>query len=489
MRFPPLPIERIYLSSSLVVAAVVLTFVLVGTALAVRVGTEGATNEKTIFMLGYDTVSSSSSSATSYRRAVGTAGNAKYERCLITACHVIHNRPEVKAFKAETNHYDLTAVDNETKRQDVAGVGRLFSDRCADGMDPLAQYDMAVLWLTNYKDGTLKRIEAGRDYTPFSLERAENMGLSRRTWADGSWTNLNLTSTGAPQAVSLIGFGDNATESLGGGIRIDRGKGVMRSGSTDADLFYADDPAQLLAMVGSIIRSRSVTPGWNAGCAADSGTPLIHSGKFYGVYNSTLPDVTYCADAAVDFYASFDDVNSKSFLDGGSETNWKRITRLVEKTCGKTLNTGINFGQGNIYGSFTPQWTDPDGSKEFNGLINCYADFDCTEFMHEGDSITLTATPATSWEFDKWEGGGSSACPCHQSTAANCTVSYDQMGYYTDQVSSDHSYCQANFKQQSSSSVSSVASSASSSESSSEYSSESSSSESSLESSSSSYSS
>jgi uncharacterized membrane protein YgcG len=97
---------------------------------------------------------------------------------------------------------------------------------------------------------------------------------------------------------------------------------------------------------------------------------------------------------------------------------------------------------------------------EANGRINMVSSqtqSDGAENIHEGMSISLSATLEPGYEFVQWEGPDMEGaakdgtkrnlCPCNGSTNPVCTLTYDNIGYYDEFSSIDEATCSVTARQ------------------------------------------
>lgn len=355
----------------------------------------------------------------------GTAASVKYKRCMVTAGHV-HNGMGTgkKMYKGQ----DLRVITEETRRAAVV-AGGAHADQTQNWVD------FAVLWLEKRMDGELTKFIQESHYAPLEPKKAEDFGLT----ADVAGT------IGA----HLVGYGFNATVD-----GVDTGDKIKRLGNPNAAL-WALGSSQTPAQKGSMIQAVPVAADSNRiGCMGDSGAPLQKSGAsgIFGVL--ATGNAALCKDVTLNKFSAFDDTNAQ-----GGKTNWLRVNEMIKTTCGKMIvgdkDEMGSTGQGKVIGQLSPvhEWPPVEGD-DFDSNIACgdgTPDIDCREFMHEPETMTLTAIPAVGSRFVGWverdgQAVGYGDCPCHGSASQTCVVPYDQVGYYDTETSFDMSGCFAVFE-------------------------------------------
>ncbi|MBK8254878.1 MAG: hypothetical protein IPK82_19740 [Polyangiaceae bacterium] len=381
------------------------------TSQTIRAGTQDAAgNDKSIFLTYHEVTPTTS--------ADGTGFNILYPRCILTAEH----HPVSRIYAGVNLQGNLAGKLN----QDV--------DTRIPHPDPhKSRRDLAILWMKALKSeaGNPRLQEA--DYSKIELK--DSMGLtSADLKADGT---LNNESAGAPIDVRLIGYGDNDTV-----MGADTGGSIRRHGDAEAR-FFIQGSAQtvypkfqggfyhIVAKAGAAAR---------AACSGDSGGPVLHDGKAFAVISNSedvdCNKVTWTRATSLDKGAI---PNKKS--------NWDWVHETAEKTCGKKMGAGKGC-DGKVIGTVSPAQSmalDSTLNSEIRvGEDNCFGEEDPTEMVHYGQTITLTATPNPGYQFDHWTG---SYCPCEGSSSPTCVASYNDIGFYTETVSIDESFCFALFEQ------------------------------------------
>jgi hypothetical protein len=135
----------------------------------------------------------------------------------------------------------------------------------------------------------------------------------------------------------------------------------------------------------------------------------------------------------------------------GKKSNWDWTNETIARTCTKKAVFGAGC-LGTVVGSISPaqsvrlETTDPD-SLSLNNEIDVgdvCGTSDTTEFVHFGQTLTVTATPAPGYYLDGWRGDDSGhPCPC---TSSTCTLAYNDIGTYSPGESYDTTKCTPVFR-------------------------------------------
>lgn len=347
----------------------------------------------------YQTVVSTFSNALE----MGSATNARYPRCFVSAAHV----GDVGLIIAgpDDSPKSQTVARNAVRPDWAANLGK-------DGV----WIDLRVFWANNVK-GADKIVEPA-GYSP--VEPA-HLGLTS-TKVDATQTPKG-PAFDPPPAAWLQGYGQNANNA---------GLGILREG-LNWIYWYIQGSLQDTARAGSFY----IVEGENA-CDGDSGGPaFFEDGTYFGVISQGRGND--CTTVHLTGVTGFDDG-----APNGGTSNWAWLDKTIEKTCSKKVDANPGCG-GKVTGSISPgqKYTE---SPQMNDGFDCDPTLDeaidCEEVIHANQSITLTATPFPGYRFVRWVGDA----PCGGSTSATCTVPYDLVGTYDETTSADQSSYSAAFE-------------------------------------------
>lgn len=360
-----------------------------------------------------------------------TASNVKYPRCMLTAAHCVDGETAANleiyqgqntfAWDQANSKYKANAA---AKRQTVDK----FADRGA-GLDK-RWHDLAVMWIEKKEGNDPPRIADG-DYT--QLEWVNSTPLKNHEYEGVS----TYTSMGGPVQMTVFGYGPK-----------DNGQtlGVKRKGQVRVQAYHLG-PSQKTPQMGSFYNIKvdpKVDPQ-QFPCQGDSGGPLLYEGKIVGVASEAVT-LGGCETPAV---ARYTGLEKEAVM--GSDSNHDWLVKTIEKTCAKQADSktepgGTDKKRGKVAGSISPgqSWIEGD---ILNNALTC-GDYpawtDCTELVHHGQTLTLTAIETDpDWEFDRWE--TDAHCACDGSTAPVCVLDYDDIGVYDATTSSDRASCIARF--------------------------------------------
>lgn len=376
----------------------------------VRNGASGAAQVDRVFYL---------TSSISVEPKVGSSANVKYKRCLLTAAHVVEN--ELLQTKLVYRGQDLRDLDG--KEYQNIQRGALIPNHA------LVSRDLAVLWATNFAtppDRSEIRIPlSGWSPTPI----IDTIGLANVQYTDGG-----PMSTGAPLDVMIGGYGFNDTVA-----GVDVGSDVLRVGSMAAT-HYVDTTVQMAFQptTGGFYRL-AAAPDQSI-CSGDSGGPAGIGAGIFGVISMyTGPNCAGSVDGLVTA------LNHAALPNEVS--NWDWVNQQIELLCRKSATVGVE-GEGHIEGSITPPQSYHHG-LELNDAIAfnpATGANDSVEYVHEGQTVTFTATPASGWRFKQWSSWATRNCPCDGSTSPTCTAPYAAIGRYNTYESIDDAACRADFE-------------------------------------------
>jgi len=334
------------------------------------------------------------------RDKYATGWLAKYPRCIVTARHVTP-----------------TKVGDRRDTQRVARTDSLGTEATDKFFN-----DLRVIW-TEAKEGNRKLTFDGQ---PFEIAEPTMTGV--RDVAVNNFpaapTFLLHSDLRGPQT-TLYGYGafDSSFHGWRGPLR----RGNFRiNGKTDG--------SGITPAVDGIILHNQADNG-DGSCDGDSGGPVVQNGKVVAVHSgSTNAD---CSPNYTDTggYTHHPETSLETALLGAPKA-W--LEEAIERVCGKTLTVGtIGFGrvEGTLEGGDAPAYAD----TSINKAINC--PFDCSEMIHDGQSMTLTAHPEGDAEFIVWSGD---RCPCAGTDDPECPID-DSIGEYGPDVSVDSASCHAHF--------------------------------------------
>lgn len=381
-------------------------------------GTDTAEHDKSIFNLART-------------GPICTASNVKYPRCMLTAAHCvagetasdlqIYQGQNTFAWDAGTSKYKVNAA---ARRQTVAK----FADRGA-GADK-RWHDLAVLWIEKKEGNDPPRI-ADADYA--QLEWVDSTPLMNHEYEVKS----TYTSMGGPLQMTVIGYGPKENGQT---------LGVKRKGQVRVQAYHLG-PSQNTPRMGSFYNIK-VDPNVNPQqfpCQGDSGGPLLYEGKIAGVASEVVT-LGGCEAPSVARYTGLEKTAVM-----GSDSNHDWLVKTIEKTCAKPVDSktepgGTDKKRGKVAGSISPGQSYLDGDI-LNDALACGdhpAWTDCTELVHHGQTLTLTAVETDpDWEFDRWE--TDAHCACDGSTAPVCVLAYADIGVYDATTSNDRASCIARF--------------------------------------------
>jgi hypothetical protein len=352
---------------------------------------------------------------------LGTAANILYDRCLLTAGHVVNNSTPMVAWQGQT-------ITGSSK-------GQAFQTRFV--RDTANGVDLAIVWLQG-RNGTSDIV----DYDP--LPMVDDIGLSHRALEIPG--DPARTSTGSPKSVVFYGYGATGAGTTGQGVRR-KGAGnarwysigTMESPAEDTGSVYQFEPAQLTGATGA-----------QRACGGDSGGPSLYDGELFAVMKGTT-------EAACDATGLMIATGLDKHATAPTRSNWDWVQYYAKKLCAKSVDVQ-KTGPGTIQGSVTPT---PSGGflssdADLDGTIQCALDvstgsapsgwWDCLQLVHDAETLTLVAQPDSNGTFVNWTtGNGGGGCPCHASTNPSCVLPFASVGYYSSTSSFDGTRCVANF--------------------------------------------
>jgi hypothetical protein len=388
--------------------------------LAIRNGVPaGAEFDKTIFSV-----------ASQQPESYGTGTNVMYPRCILTAGH---NGAGMVGTGADQRQGVIT-------QQNVAA-------RVARGTNKWT--DLAVLWLENKRSTAAQpRMQSPGDYQPERI--IASLGLGNTQLRPNGTEDPNVLSPGAPIIALIFGYGGNSSQ---GGQ--DVGQFVRRWGSMNATHFF-EHANQINVPTGIggyyLLVANDDPQQANASCKGDSGGPATKNGGItQGIFGVIHAGVNPLCGSNIATRVTALDKSAPA----GEKSNWDWVQDAFENTCKKNLIFDI-LGPGLLSGAVTPLRRPDSNDLWRNGLINCGIGVpvnDCVEYLHDqsadGDdmqTITVSAEQTNPlFPFIIWGKPPGQRCPCYASTDPNCFISYDTVGEYTEDSSSDTAHCVAMF--------------------------------------------
>lgn len=365
----------------------------------------------------------------------GTATNVKYPRCFLTAEHNLTN-PNTQQSIGDAQISIVQGQHPITQGGKSQKVGGRSTSHEAYAYATPMWFDLVVL-LLEAKEGENRLVKA--DYAPIAY--GGNLGP-----ANTAYTGQGFGSgaeTAGHRDVDIIGYGAFSGSTMTGPLSV-MGMGHKRKGVAHARNLVSG-PSQTPAKTGGFYTVVPTASGGKLACPGDSGGPLFKTGDTtttYGVASGASP--TSCNAATFVYYTVIDD--NRILPNGDSTKKW--IDTNVALVCAARLNSFINPTNGGaVTGTLVGATFTSEDNTIIDGDIACGVgtDDDCTEMVHDGESITLTATPDTGYHFVRWQ-DKINECPCDGSTDPECLVEFDDMGTYTEEVSIDVSDCEAVFE-------------------------------------------
>jgi hypothetical protein len=374
---------------------------------------DAAGNDPSIFMI------SGINSSGQVTAPIGTATNIRYPRCLLTAGHVATppSGSSLVAWQGQVIN-PATSKAQSVAQKVIKGTGNFD--------------DLAILWLEN-------RVGPSSISSYTQKPMKDDIGLQHVDFVVPG--DLADQSIGGPVEVTYYGYGANTLAATGSGTR--------RKGSGKAR-WYSIGNMELPALDGSAYQLQPMTPagapGAQRACEGDSGGPVIHDGKVFAVLKGA--STGSCDATGTTVAVGLDDEAAPG---GQSNKDW--IHEWTRRICRKSIDVRKS-GPGKVTGILTADPSDLFPDPSIDGLIQCAWDtaggstpsgwLNCGESVHDGESITLTATPDSGKTFYRWMSSGA-ACPCALSTNPVCTMSYASLGTYSFGMSLDGSFCVAVF--------------------------------------------
>lgn len=377
------------------------SFFITATGWAIRDGFQTNELPKTVMALETRT-------STGMFLGYGTATNIFAPRCLLTAGHVVQavTAGESWAFQGEN-------VKSGGKWQ----LWEKFVPR--DGS--VREQDLAVIWLQNSKappEAVTPRMQEPGDYS-----HIEYGGL------------FPASETGT----SMMGYGKNMTGS---------GAGIKRKGYAKYTAYNPGTNVNPPLDGGWYHIDKGPTGQFT--CGGDSGGPLFRMGNFAKTYGvASAVGSLNGPECGTGFLLGmiYTSIDSAKIQGGTSNKEW--VDQTTTDICTKkALFIPMDF-HGSVTGTLQNYRYIYSDMPQMNGSISCALSggSDCVENVHYQESLSVTAVPYSGWQFSSWLNGGGSLkpCPC-VGQGANCTIEYDDIGYYDEEISSDEAICIASFQ-------------------------------------------
>jgi hypothetical protein len=177
---------------------------------------------------------------------------------------------------------------------------------------------------------------------------------------------------------------------------------------------------------------------------AIAGGPILQGDVAYGVISAHTGWI-FGGGKDVYLFAGTDDYPHPN-------SNYKWLMTNADYVCAKRLYVLPADGIGTITGTAARPRSNID--IRTNGKINMDVtdpDSDSVEYIHEGMSASVTVTAKPGYNFSHWTGPRTTAvdgtvikgCPCDGRVDPVCTISFDEIGYYSATVSDDFARCSA----------------------------------------------
>jgi hypothetical protein len=291
--------------------------------------------------------------------------------------------------------------------------------------------DLGILWLTNFQNpptGPKKFIDT---YVPFSISREPLAGLPADLTVVGYGADPQYQTTTSKTRRTYWEFRFDAYLNP-----------FVEYGSGPFGGSWNWGPSNVPK--GSIYISNDFDHAWTIG--GDSGGPAFIANTVYGIVSGAGGNPYFFGYDKDYFYVGVD-----QYADGGTKKNnneWLR--KYADFICTKSVHVYPKTGVASINGSTLRSYLYPE--IEANGRINFVpsnSNSDGIELIHEGMTISLSATLEPGFSFVQWEGTiitgtdrtERNLCPCNGSTNPVCTLNYEDIGIY-DQVNSiDEAQC------------------------------------------------
>ena len=365
-----------------------------------------------VFLLGHEDAKGIGTGFAAFRR----------KRCLVTAAHMVKFNPTMVAVSVDQS----ATPYNYNIRQVVARQqSRWNTDQ--DLFTQPRSTDIGILWLTNFQNpptGPKKFIDT---YVPFSISREPLAGLP---------TNLTVVGYGPDPVYQNT---DSKNRRTYWDLRFDAYLNPFVEYGSSWNLDSSDVPK------GSLYVSNDYATAWTT--YGDSGGPAFVGNTVYGIVQGVHAYTILKKPVEYDYYYT----GVEQYADGGTKKNnneWLR--KYADFVCTKSVSVYPRTGVAGINGSTIRTYYYPE--IEANGKINFVpssSNSDGFEFIHEGMTISLSATLEQGFSFVQWEGPiilgtdgtNKNLCPCNGSKNPVCTLSYDNIGIYDEVNSIDEAQC------------------------------------------------
>lgn len=372
----------------------------------------------------------------------GTAFNVKYPRCLVTAGHVLNNNKKVEKLLIQTTS------GGSTKKHYVD----ISKSALIDNWQAKFR-ELAVLWAKSGPSIDFATPLTDADYAPIELKKDHELSpatakITEGTNPDGTkGSEIVITKGDKPAsafATTIVGYGP--TKTMAGANPRDGFSGNRAYGVSNLD-FLILGPKQNPPVDGAFfIDMRPHKEDDVTGCIGDSGGPSLDSAesgaKAIGAINGGkgVNASRLCKDQYSMTVSAFN--SAVRDIPNAPKSNWDWVNDQIEQ-CGKRLVVEKKDGKGMVSGEVIPPQVKDFVDPGLDGVIEASDEsLNNWEIVHFGQAVSLSAIPEVGYSFDHWEG---TACPCTGSTAADCSVSYNDIGTYTESESSDDSVCSAVF--------------------------------------------
>jgi hypothetical protein len=390
---------------------------------------------------------------------VGYKGNGTYtafsavreRRCLLTANHNLIEGEDgfpVVVFQGQNLHGSLDKVPRQTVAR---GLGRLcdlsgapppgLMSRKNEIFPPYS--DVAILWLEDRTGpNRLKK------YIKLDINEVEFMQPNSKLEIDTEHSHDDK------QGI-FVGYGLRGP--------------------------HAQPPDSFREQIPTTVRSYSRSPinasepvVWGAGywaahptsapCEGDSGGPLILDGKVIGILSGSPLEVAK-KDGCIGrgeraIFSALTSYKYPTDAPDDSLSNYGWVMQNVDYVCTKFLVVLVapdphKAGKvmGDVQGSFRRD-REKLSEVSYNGRIDTARDDYYESITEEMKLNTITAIPRAGYKFVRWQGVTLSdgeagnlynSCPCDGLTTPYCAMTYDSVGFYSQDTSDDYSSCFAVF--------------------------------------------
>ena len=382
---------------------------------------------------------------------IGTGFAAiRRERCIVTARHVITLEDQNPPDKTLTVWRGIEPLsDPEKSERSIASLHTYRGYEAGQFQDT----DIGVIWMPAYK-----RPREISTYTPLPIDPTEQITAnSPRREPD------YLLSSKNPR-FDAVGYGFSSANRF-------EGAGRRRRGTFDLLQYLNHDRQGDNANGGHLVGYRdnkSPFCPYHSLCQGDSGGPWLTKKEFvFGVTSATYNLGGNCDQKTDGIGVALDRYDPHPKNPDEAKNNYDHLLFMADSVCTKRIKVllGNNSNISSVRGVTK---RDPEYDLEkipLNGWIACKGEpslnlydqsgkeipSDCSEYINENMTLTMAATPKENYVFSHWGSETSvddvgntnhtAKCPCDGSTSPSCTVTYENIGLYTDNHSIDTAIC------------------------------------------------